>query len=171
MDYDKWLQRFTGRLERVVFRFTMILVVLLFVVQAILLNNYLLPYLGYNAHIERNAIIEDIQKVISGSIEEEEAITTEEQAIELELIPPPGEVQPELFLLVNGEPYAALISGEKLYLPVSPGDLLEVSGNVYGTEPAIIRIADVYGKLQAPQKGKEIITFGEKELIAWIIPK
>lgn len=171
MDYDKWLQRFTGKLERVVFRFTMILVVLLFVVQAILLNNYLLPYLGYNAHIERNEIIEDIQKVISGRIEEEEAITTEEQAIVIELIPPPGEAQPELFLLVNGEPYAALISGEKLYLPVSPGDLLEVSGNVYGTEPAIIRIADVYGKLQAPQKGKEIITFGEKELIAWIIPK
>ena len=171
MDYDKWLQRFTGRLERVVFRLTMILIVLLFVVQAVILNDYLRPYLGNNDQFEDNAIMDDIQKVISGSVEQGYNFTIEEQAIVLELIPPPGEMQPELYLLVNGEPYTALLSGERLYLPVSPGDLLEVSGNVYGTKPAIIRIADVYGKLQAPQKGKEIITFGEKELIAWIIPK
>jgi hypothetical protein len=171
MDYDKWLQRFTGKLERVLFRFTMILVVLLFVVQAIHLNGYLRIYLGNNAYLERYTIIEDIQQVISGSVEREKALTVEEQAIVLELIPSPGKMQPELYLIINGEPYTPFVSGERLYLPVSPGDLLEVSGNVYGNMPAIIRIADVYGKLQSPQKGKEIITFGEKELIAWIIPE
>ena len=94
MDYDKWLQRFTGRSERVVFRLTMILIVLLFVVQAVLLNDYLRPYLGNNVHYKDNAIMDDIQKVISGNVEQGYNFIIEEQAIVLELIPPPGEMQP-----------------------------------------------------------------------------
>jgi hypothetical protein len=169
MDYDKWLQRFTSRIERIVYRLTLLFVVLLFLVQAVLLNDYLRPYISYTDRFEGKALLEDLQKVIAGNVGVGEINRFEEPALLLELIPPPGEIPPDLTVIVNGKPQAQL-SGDKLYLPVSPGDLLEVEGFVYGSNPAVIRIADVYGELQAPQKGREITTFGEKELVAWIIP-
>ncbi len=171
MDYDKWLQRFTSRVERIAYRLTLLFVVLLFLVQAVLLNDYLRPYLNYTDRYEGRALLEDLQKVISRNVIMDEIITeSAETALLLELIPPPGEIPPELTVIVNGKPHA-LLGGEQLYLPVSPGDLLEVEGYVYGSNPAVIRIAEVYGELQAPQKGREITTFGEKELVAWIIPQ
>ncbi len=169
MDYDKWLQRFTSRVERIVYRLTLLFVVLLFLVQAVLLNDYLRPYLNYTDRFEGRALLEDLQKVIAENVEGVKINGFEEPAVLLELIPPPGEIPPDLTVIVNGKPHA-LLGEEKLYLPVSPGDLLEVEGYVYGSNPAVIRIAEVYGELQAPQKGREIITFGEKELVAWIIP-
>ncbi|MEW5922085.1 MAG: DUF5359 family protein [Bacillota bacterium] len=169
MDYDKWLQRFTTRVERFVFRFTLIVVVLLFLVQAVLMNDHLRPYLSYTDQFEGRALQEDLQKVIAGKVEQGKSQGLEEPAVLLELIPPPGEKPPDLTLFVNGKPYAPL-GEERLYLPVSAGDLLEVAGHVYGSKPAIVRIAETHGNLQAPTKGSEIFTFGEKELVAWIIP-
>ncbi len=170
MDYDKWLQRFTSRVERIVYRMTLVFVVLLFFVQAVLLNDYLRPYLNYADRFEGSVLFEDLQKVIAGNVGTGELSSFEETAVLLELIPPPDQISPELTVTVNGKP-RALLGDEKLYLPVSPGDLLEVEGYVYGSLPAVIRIADIYGELQAPQKGREITTFGEKELVAWIIPR
>ncbi len=170
MDYDKWLQRFTSRLERFAYRITLLFVVLLFLVQAVLLNDYLRPYLNYTDRFEGRALLDDLQKVIARNVITDETDGFTETALLLELIPPPDEIPPDLTIIVNGKPHT-LLGGEKLYLPVSPGDLLEVEGYVYGSNPAVIRIAEVYGELQAPQKGREIATFGERELVAWIIPQ
>lgn len=171
MDYDKWLQRFTTKVERIVFRFTLIVVVLLFLVQAVMMNDQLRPLLSYTDRLEGTALKEELQKVISGRLEQVESDTMEEKpAVLIELIPPAGEKPPDLTLFLNGKPYFSM-GEEILYLPVTAGDLLEVAGQVYGNNPAKVRIVDVYGNLQAPVKGREILTFGDKELIAWIIPK
>ena len=169
MDYDKWLQRFTGSVERIVYRLTLAFVVILFLAQAVLLNDHLRPYLNYTDRFEGRALLEDLQKVIAGNVGRSESNGFKEMAVLLELIPPPGEAPPDLTIIVNGVPQAYL-GEEKLYLPVLPGDLIEVEGYVYGNTPAVIRISDVYGDLRAPQEGREIITFGDKELVTWIIP-
>ena len=169
MDYDKWLQRFTSKVERIVYRVTLLFVVLLFLVQAVLLNDYFRPYLSYTDRFEGRPLLEDLQEVIAETVERGTINGFEEPAVLLELIPPPDSPYPDLTLIVNGKPYAPFTE-ENIYLPVSPGDLLEVDGNIYGSNPAVIRIAEVYGDLQAPEKGLEIVTFGEKELVSWIIP-
>jgi len=57
-----------------------------------------------------------------------------------------------------------------LYVTVEPGDLLEVVGEVPGNIPATIRVVQVLGTLKAPAEGDEIHTFGERDLLAWIVP-
>ncbi len=170
MDYDKWLQRFASRIESFVFRFVLSLIVLLFVVQAVLMNDYLRPLLGYTDQLEGKVLHEELQKVIAGRVEQTRKQPLEEMAVVIELIPPAEEKLPELTIFVNGTPRATL-GRETIYLPVAAGDLLEVGGQVYGSKPATIRIVDVRGDLLAPVKGSEMLTFGEKELIAWIIPR
>ncbi len=169
MDYDKWLQRFTGRVEKIVYRLALAFVVVLFLTQAVLLNDHLRPYLNYTDRFEGRALLEDLQKVIAVNGGRSENNGFKELAVSLELISPPGVTPPELKIIVNGVPQAHL-GEEKLYLPVFPGDLIEVEGNVYGNIPAVIRITDVYGDLRAPREGREITTFGDKELVTWIIP-
>lgn len=168
MNYDKWLQRFTGRIERIVYRITLLFVVLLFLVQAVLLNDSFRPYLSYTDRFEGKAILEELQEVITNNVERR-MNGISETAVLLEMIPPPDAPPPDLTLYVNGKPYASFKENQ-LYLPVSAGDMLEIEGDIYGSTPAVIRIAEVYGDLEAPEKGMEIFTFGEKELIAWIIP-
>lgn len=169
MDYDKLLQRFTGRLEQIVFRITLFFVVVVFIAQAVLLNYNLGPYLNSGEGFEGMGLLGELQQVIGGRLERDEASAAMEQAVLIELITPPGEPAPRLTLLVNGKAYSSIDEAE-LYVPVSPGDLLEVEGYVYGSQPAVVRIAEVYGELQKPQKGWEITTFGDRELISWILP-
>ena len=64
MDYDKWLQRFTGSVERIVYRLTLAFVVILFLAQAVLLNDHLRPYLNYTDRFEGRALLEDLLRFI-----------------------------------------------------------------------------------------------------------
>jgi hypothetical protein len=172
MDFDKWLQRFVTGIEKFIFRIALAFVVLLFVVQAVLLDGDLRALFSKTDKLEGKPL-QDAQDVIgrkmAGEVQPVINGQEEEITLELELLPPP-EVSPKLFLLLNNEVAGSFGEGNNLKVSVRPGDLLEVTGEVPGDIPATIRIVGVYGKLKAPKKGDEIKTFGERELLAWIIP-
>lgn len=75
----------------------------------------------------------------------------------------------ELKILLNGEK-AAFLAEERLVLNVQPGDLIEVSGFVPGSEPAAVVIVDANG-LKSPARGDTIHTFGDYDLVGWAIPE
>jgi len=168
MDFDKWLQRFVTGVEKIIFRLALVLVVLLFVVQALLMDGDSRLFLSTTDKLEGTPVLENIQDVIGRSVANDLPPVLEETALTLELLPPPN-TKPELYLLINGNPVAQL--GEtNIYVTVEAGDMLELSGNVPGDIPAVVRVVSVQGKLKAPEEGHEVTTFGEKELLAWIIP-
>lgn len=176
MDFDKWLQRFVTKVEKIIFRLALGLVVLLFLVQALLIGDDARLFLSKTDQLEGIPIADSIQDVIGRGILEEETETLpaieektdEETALVIRLIPPEG-ISIKLYLQVNNR-IAAQFGETDIYIPVEPGDLLELIGDVPGNTPAIIKIVKVYGDLQAPEEGYEVTTFGEKELLAWIIP-
>lgn len=173
MDFDKWLQRFVTNLEKIIFRTALAFVVLLFVVQAMLLNENLRVLFSKTDQLEGKPL-ENARDVFGGIItgEEQPALSLkQEKEINLELIMvPPPDVLPELFLLLNNEIVGSWQENEKLQVNVKPGDLLEVVGEVPGDIPATIKVTEIYGKLKAPERGHTIQTFGEREFLAWIIP-
>jgi hypothetical protein len=170
MDFDKWLQRFVTGIEKIIFRLALALVVLLFLVQALLTEEDSRLFLSKTDQFEGKPLTENIHDVISRRVIGEEKVTVpvEEPALLLKLIPPKG-ISPELFLLINNEIFAQF--GEtNIYVTVEAGDLLELVGEVPGNVPAVVQVVQVYGNLKTPQKGDEVKTFGERELLAWIIP-
>lgn len=172
MDFDKWLQRFVTGTEKFIFRIALSFVVLLFVVQAVLLNSDLRALLSKTEQLEGQPLAEAqdvIGRKMTGRIPPFSDEQEEEIILELALLPPPG-VSPELFLLLNNEIAGSFREGHNLRICVQPGDLLEVIGEVTGDVPATVKVVEVNGNLEAPQKGFEIKTFGERELLAWIIP-
>ena len=173
MDFDKWLQRFVTNLEKIIFRIALAFVVLLFVVQAVLLNGNLRVLFSKTDQLEGKPL-ENAQDVFGRKVTGEEQLALlheqeEEVRLELALISPPG-VSPELFLLLNNEIVGSWRENNNLQVSVKPGDLLEIVGEVPGEIPATIKVVEVYGKLKVPEKGYAIQTFGERELLAWIIP-
>ena len=168
MDFDKWLQRFVSGVEKIIFRLALVLVVLLFVVQALLMDGDSRLFLSTTDKLEGTPVLENIQDVIGRSVANDLPPAQDEIALVLELLSPPN-VNTEIFLLINGSPVAQL--GEKnIYVTVQAGDMLELTGSVPGDIPAVVRVVNVHGKLKAPEKGHEVTTFGENELFAWIIP-
>lgn len=165
MDFDRWLQRFVTAIEKIIFRTALALVVLLFIVQALLMNGNLRQYLSITDKIEGQPVKEEIQEVMAvpaGELQEEVTLV-------LELIDPPKSPF-TLYLLINNK-VAAQFGKENICINVRPGDMLEVLGEVPGNVPATIRIKEIYGNIKAPRKGHEIKTFGERDLLAWIIPE
>ncbi|NLJ55960.1 MAG: hypothetical protein GX334_02795 [Firmicutes bacterium] len=172
MDFDKWLQRFVTGTEKFIFRIALSFVVLLFVVQAMLLNSDLRTLLSKTDQLEGQPLAEAqdvIGRKMAVGIPPYSHEQVEEIVLELALLPPPG-VSPELSLLLNNEIVGSFREGHNLKICVQPGDLLEVLGEVSGDVPATIKVVAVNGDLEAPKKGFEIKTFGERELLAWIIP-
>ncbi|RJX23672.1 MAG: hypothetical protein C4554_10385 [Dethiobacter sp.] len=171
MDFDRWLQRFVTAIEKIIFRVALALVVLLFIVQAMLINGNLRLFLSKTDRMEGKPVLQNIQDVMGRKITGAERPVSpahEEITLVLELRSPPG-ISCNLFLLVNNQ-VAGQFGEENISITVQPGDLLEVIGEVSGETPAAIRVVEVYGKLKAPGKGHEIKTFGERDLLAWIIP-
>ncbi|MGI6318667.1 MAG: DUF5359 family protein [Firmicutes bacterium] len=174
MDFDKWLQRFVTKVEKIIFRLALGLVVLLFLIQTLLMEDDARLFLSKTHQFEGIPVMENIQDVIGKKIVEEETspVTAEEKAEEkalvLRLLPPEG-VSIELFLLINNKIYAQFGEAD-IYVTVEPGDILELVGEVPGNTPATVKIVKVYGELRAPKEGLEVNSFGEKELLAWIIP-
>ncbi len=172
MDFDKWLQRFVTGTEKFVFRIALTFVVLLFVVQAVLLNDDLRVLLSKTDQLEGQPLAEAqdvIGRKMTGGIPSYSREQEKEIVLELALLPPPA-VSPELFLLLNNEIAGSFREGHNLKIKVQPGDLLEVLGEVAGDIPATVRVVGIDGKIEAPEIGFEIKTFGERELLAWIIP-
>lgn len=171
MDFDRWLQRFVTAVEKVIFRIALTLVVALFIVQAMLMNGNLRQFLSKTDRAEGTPVEQDVQDVMgrrtSGGTLLDDPVQ-DEIAVVLKLEEPPGNAC-TLYLLVNNQVVGQL-GEENLYVNVQPGDLLEVIGEVPGDIPATIRVIEVYGKLQAPEEGYEIQTFGERDLLAWIVP-
>lgn len=173
MDFDKWLQRFVTKVEKIIFRLALGLVVLLFLVQAFLMEDDARLFLTKTDQLEGIPVMDSIQDVLGRGMLKEETRPAikekdEETALAIKLIPPEG-VSVKLYLQVNNR-IAAQLGETDIYVPVKPGDLLELVGNVPGNTPARVKIVKVYGDLQAPEEGCEVTTFGEKELLAWIIP-
>lgn len=168
MDFDRWLQRFVTAMEKIVFRTALALVVLLFIVQALMVNESFRQYMSVTDKIEGDPVKEYVReamaKASSGEIRAEEEVI-----LVLELVDPPQSPF-TLYLLVNNKVAAQL--GEKdITIKVRSGDMLEVVGEVQGSTPVTIRIKEIYGNIKAPRKGDEIKTFGERDLLAWIIPE
>ncbi|MGI6328294.1 MAG: hypothetical protein ACOX1I_04990 [Dethiobacteria bacterium] len=174
MDFDKWLERFVTKVEKIVFRLALGMVVLLFLIQALLMEDDARLFLSKTQQFEGIPVMENIQDVIGKKVVEEKAspvITAEkaeEKALVLRLLPPEG-VSIELFLQVNNR-IAAQFGDADIYVRVEAGDILELVGEVPGNTPATVKIVKVYGDLRAPEEGLEVYSFGEKELLAWIIP-
>lgn len=170
MDFDRWLQRFVSKIEKILFRGALVFVVLLFVVQALMTEESIRRYLSTTDYLEGKPLSENIQEAFSKNLIEEEKFSeaAKAYAVVLEAVHPAGSEQ-ELFILLNGK-VAGELGDIPLTLPVTPGDMLEVVGTVTGGTPAIIRIKEVHGGLSEPLPGYEIHTFGERELLGWIIP-
>jgi hypothetical protein len=175
MDFDKWLERFVTRVEKIIFRLALGLVVLLFLIQALLIEDDARLFLSKTHQFEGIPVMENIQDVIGRRIVEEKTspVATEEKAdkekaLVLRLLPPEG-VSIELFLQVNNR-IVAQFGEADIYVTVEAGDILELVGEVPGNNPATVKIIKVYGDLRAPEEGLEVNSFGEKELLAWIIP-
>ncbi|NLX91005.1 MAG: hypothetical protein GXZ07_05380 [Firmicutes bacterium] len=168
MDFDRWLQRFVNTAEKFLFRGALFFIVMLFIVQALMTEENIRRYLSTTDQLEGEPLAENIQEAFSGSFLTNKDVPGEEYALIIEAVQPPGSER-ELFILLNGK-IAAELKNEPLKLAVSPGDMLEVIGNVTGGTPAVVRIKEVHGTLSEPMPGYEIVTFGERELLAWIIP-
>jgi hypothetical protein len=173
MNFDRWLQRFVTRGEKILFRLTLAFVVLLFIVQAVFLEKDFRHFFSKTEQLEGEPLVEDTQEVFGkGDYDEVRRLGVpgehHKMALVLQLVPPP-EQEAELFLLLNNEVVSRL-GDENLYLPVDPGDMLEIVGTVNGGNPAVVKVLEVIGGISAPAAGHEITTFGERELLAWIVP-
>jgi len=163
MDFDRWLQRFVSRIEKFLFRGTLLFIVFLFVVQALMTQNTIRQLFSTTDQFEGRPLIEEVQEAFGRSIIEENRY-----AVLIEAVYPPGNAQ-TLIILQNGK-VSGELTDEPLRLAVNPGDMLEVFGSVAGGTPAVVRVKKVEGSLSQPLPGYEIATFGERELLAWIIP-
>jgi len=135
------------------------------------MNGNLRLFLSKTDKVEGKPVLQNIQDVMGRKMTGEKrpvAPVQEETTLVLELKSPPG-TPCKLFLLVNNQ-VAGQFGEENIYITVQPGDLLEVIGEVTGDMPATITVVEIYGKLKAPERGHEIKTFGERDLLAWIIP-
>ena len=167
MDFDRFLGRFVTRMEKIMFRLVLVMLAALFVIQAVLINEDYRSLLNNTESFEGEPLNQEIQDVFGQTSPQGITHVGEEVFLTIELIPP-FEVDPELFLLVNNRVVGRL--GEHpLNISASPGDMLEVFGDVPGENPAIVRIIDVRGKVDSPEAGDEITTFGDRELLAWIV--
>ena len=96
MDFDKWLQRFVTKVEKIIFRLALGLVVLLFLIQTLLMEDDARLFLSKTHQFEGIPVMENIQDVIGKKIVEEETspVTAEEKAkdkaLVLRLLPPKG---------------------------------------------------------------------------------
>ncbi|NMB41539.1 MAG: hypothetical protein GX996_06365 [Firmicutes bacterium] len=175
MDFDRWLQRFVTAIEKIIFRVALVFVVLLFIVQAVLLNGDLRLFLSKTDKVEGKPVMQEAEaretmgrKIITEKTQSS-YLTQEGITLVLELKAPP-EGSCTLYLLINNE-VVEQFGNESICVNVQPGDLLEVIGKVSGDRPASISIVEIHGKLKSPEKGYELKTFGERDLIAWIIPE
>ncbi len=163
MDFDRWLQRFVNRMEKILFRGALLLIVFLFIVQALMTEKNMRLFFSATEQLEGKPLAEDAQQAFGRSIAGEK-----KYFLVIEAVYPPGNDQ-NLAILQNGQ-FSAELAGEPLSLAVAPGDMLEIGGTIAGGSPAVVRITEVGGKLSQPLPGHEIVTFGERELLAWIIP-
>lgn len=163
MDFDRWLQRFVNRIEKILFRGALLFIVLLFIVQALMTEKNIRLYFSTTEQLEGKPLDENVQQAFSGNV-----IEKEEYSLVIETVYPSGHGQ-TLIILLNGK-VSGELTNEPLRLTVAPGDMLEVIGTITGGTPAVVRIKEVNGDLSEPLPGHEIVTFGERELLAWIIP-
>ncbi len=175
MDFDKWLERFVTKVEKIIFRLALGMVVLLFLIQALLTDDDARLFLSKTQQFEGIPVVKNIQDAGGEKTVEEKTspVSTaikadEEKALVLRLLPPEG-VAIELFLQINNR-IAAKLGETDIYVAVEEGDILELVGKVPGNTPAAVKVVKVYGGLRAPEEGLEVYSFGEKELLAWIIP-
>ncbi len=167
MDFDRWLQRFVSKIEKILFRGALVFIVFLFIVQALMTEENIRRYLSPTDRLEGKPLEENVQDVFSSNVEKG-FYAEEEYSLVVEAVCPPGHDQ-ELFILRNGK-VAGELADEPLSLDVAPGDMLEVVGTVTGGTPAVVRIKEVHGELSEPLPGYEMTTFGERELLGWILP-
>jgi len=170
MDFDRWLQRFVSKIEKFLFRGALVFIVMLFVVQALMTEESIRRYLSTTDYLEGKPLAENVQEAFSKSLSEQEKYpeAAQEYSVVIEAVRPPGPAQ-EIFILLNGK-VAGELKEKPLTLFVTPGDMLEAVGTVTGGTPAVVRIKEVHGGLSEPLPGYEIHTFGERELLGWIIP-
>jgi hypothetical protein len=136
-----------------------------------LMNGNLRLFLSKTDRVEGKPVMQDTRDVMGRKITGERIPSPpvqKEITLVLELEAPPGNPC-TLYLLVNNE-VAGQFGDENIYINVQPGDLLEVIGEVSGDMPASVSVVEIYGKLKAPEKGHKIKTFGERDLLAWIVP-
>ncbi|NLC12315.1 MAG: hypothetical protein GX767_08715 [Firmicutes bacterium] len=77
-----------------------------------------------------------------------------------------------LEICINEEPAATIeTENESVLLAVNPGDLITIEGHLDKKKPAIISIKDIHDGLLHPHKGYSIYTFGEGEILGWVVAK
>lgn len=163
MDFDRWLQRFVSRIEKILFRGALLIIVFLFVAQALMTEKNVRLYFSATERLEGEPLEGNVQQAFGRSVVEEN-----KYFLLIETVYPPGNDQ-TLVILQNGK-VSCELTNEPQRLAVAPGDMLEVVGTIAGGAPALVRIEEVEGNLSQPLPGYEIVTFGDRELLAWIIP-
>ena len=168
MDFDNFLGRFVTRMEKILFRLVLVMLAVLFVIQAVLTNEDYRQYFNQTEALEGEPIIQEIQDAIGRTVAPGNTLPGQEIIVTIQLVSPP-EIVPELFLLINNR-----VAGKLGELPfevtVMPGDRLEVFGNVPGNEPAKVKIIHIQGEVDIPKTGDSIATFGDREVLTWIVP-
>ncbi len=168
MDFDNFLGRFVTRMEKILFRLVLVMLAVLFVIQAVLANEEYRQYFNQTEALESKPIIQEVQDVIGRTVTPKNILPGQEIVVTIQLVSPP-EVVPELFLLINSR-VAGKLGELPLEVTVMPGDRLEVFGDVPGNEPAKVKIIHIQGEVDVPKTGDFITTFGDREALAWIVP-
>ena len=172
MDFDKLLQRFASRVEKLLFRAALIFVVLLFIVQAVFIEerDNIISFLEETQPTKKETSKEEVEEVMAHNTFEPgpNSELEDEVKLVLEIIPPRGK-SPELFLMVNKEVKGELEPG-KSYINVDTGDKLEIKSGRKFDLPVLVRIIEVHGDVSSPTEGKFIWSFGEKEELTSVEP-
>ena len=165
MDFDKLLQRFTSRAEKYLFRAALVFVVLLFVVQALFLEerDNILSFFDEKKHTKDDPSPKKVEEVMARNTVDpgREPMVKDDIKLILEIIPPQGK-DPELLLVLNKKVKGVLKPG-KSYIKVDTGDELAIKSESKFDFPVLVRIIEVHGDISSPTEGEFIWNFGEKE--------
>lgn len=168
-DFDKWFRRFARRVEKALFNLILCLLLLLFISQAIMTNPSIRHYLSTIERLEGLPIMHKIQGNDTMEVGISSSSPENKQKYHLVLeVSYPGGKQLPLDILINGNPQHSP-AGKYAVLSVEAGDLLEIKGDVVGKEPVVLKVLAADG-LQSPAVGKTIETFGDTDLIGWVVP-
>ncbi len=164
---QRWFKQRAPELERFLIGVTLILSTLLIVSQLLMTWGSVRGYLNRVDYLEGAPYYWPEKGYFSGDAgaASEQSVFTGLYWLELNMREGTGSLE----VLRNGAVAGVLRSGS-LIVYVKPGDRIEVRGEISGSEPATVEVKSVYGLLY-PRAGDSIVTFGDNDLIGWVVPR
>ncbi len=162
---QSWLQKWSHKLERFLFSSALFFLVLLVAGQLLMNSSRARYYLNRVEFLEGEPYLWSEETFFPdtfarGAAEEPEG------AYWVELSLTGGSAR--LNVLRNGD-VAGVLHQENLKVLVQPGDLIELEGEIDGSDPVVVEVLAVHG-LAYPSAGMRVTTFGDYDLLGWAVP-